>query len=288
MLPTIALPYDSAIPLPEGLFEPKRRNVLSRLGDAWPEPGWIGLPVPASAGAHAPGIRVESDGRLSAPRKLAVMDPLQPLVPLIARKEFAPLRVETIPTSSWAASLQNLLAPDVWTRFEQHAAEAAGGVCQLCGSGRGHQECHEIWTYHMPARSYEPGIQRLAGLLCLCRDCHEIFHPGLAVARGHRNEIIQRLCLLNAWDEQQYRRYAEWGNALAKSRSVIEWELDLTPFAQLGPFRVGPGWRLDFKENALISVTERAPDRHHRARIIGVKWSIGDYIGHPIRSPLPL
>lgn len=289
MLPTIALHYDGAIPLPEGLFEPKRRTVLSRLGDAWPEPGRIGLPIPRldPATAETLGVRVEGDGRASAARKQAVSDLLQPVVPLIARKDFAPLRIETIPSSSWASSLQNLLAPEVWARFDRLAIEIAGGVCQLCGSGRGHQECHEVWTYHSPARSYEPGIQRLEGLMCLCQECHEMFHPGLATARGHRNEIIQRLCLLNAWNEQEYRRYAEWGNALAKARSAIEWELDLTPFASLGPFHVSRGWRLDAKTNGLVSIAERAPDRYHRARIVGVKWSIGDYVGYPIRSPLP-
>jgi hypothetical protein len=289
MIPTIAQHYDAPIPLPEGLFEPKRRTVLPRLGDAWPEPGRIGLPVSRldHAAAQSLGARIEEDGRASALRKYAVSDLLQPIVPLIAKKDFAPLRVETIPASSWAASLQNLLAPEVWKRFERQAAEDAGRVCDLCGSGRGRQECHEVWTYHAPARSYEPGIQRLDGLMCLCVECHEIFHPGLAIARGHRNEIIQRLCLLNAWSELDYRRYAEWGNALSKARSAIEWELDLTPFAQLGPFEVGPGWRLDLKDNSLVSITERSPDRYHRARIVGVKWSIGDYVGYPIRSPLP-
>lgn len=289
MIPTITLHYDGTVPLPEGLFEPKRRTVLSRVGDAWPEPGRIGLPVRRldPAAAETLGVRLESDGRASAPRKQAVADLLQPVVPLIAKKDFAPLRIETLPSSSWASSLQNLLTTEVWTRFERLAAESAGGVCELCGSGRGQLECHEVWTYHSPARSYEPGIQRLDGLLCLCPECHEMFHPGLATARGHRNEIIQRLCLINAWSEREYRRYAEWGNALAKSRSAIEWELDLTPFASLGRFEVGPGWRLDPKDNGLVSIAERTPDRYHRARIVGVKWAIGDHVGYPIRSPLP-
>lgn len=289
MIPTFTLHYDGAIPMPEGLFEPKRRTVLSRLGDAWPEPGRIGLPVPRLIHAEAltRGARIETDGRASAPRKEAVTDRLQPMVPLIAKKDFTPLRIETIPASSWAASLQNLLTPEVWGRFEQQATDDAGGVCELCGSGRGRQECHEIWVYHAPERSYEPGIQRIEGLMCLCQDCHEVFHPGVAIARGHRNEIIQRLCLLNAWSEEEYRRYAEWGNTLSKTRAAIDWELDLTPFAHLGPFEVGQGWRLDIKDNSLISVVERAPNKYHRARIVGVKWSIGNYVGYPIRSPLP-
>lgn len=289
MIPTLTLHRDGLVPFPEDLFAARRRTALKRIGDAWPEPGRIGLPVHRldHERARALGARIEADGRVSAKRNDAVSDPLQPLVPLIARKEFLPLRVETVPASSWAASLHNLLDGETWTRIEREALEAGGGVCELCGSGFGRQECHEVWAYHAPELTYQPGIQRLEGLMCLCTDCHEIFHPGLAVARGHRNEIIRRLCLLNAWSEDEYRRYAEWGNALAKARAALEWELDLTPFARLGPFVVNAGWRLDPKDHSLVSLTERAPDVRHRARIVGVRWSIGDYVAHPIRSPLP-
>lgn len=241
------LRYDRGPAFPASLFERRTRTVLSSLGPGWPETGRMGLPIGKEHRpvALASGARQEEFGRVSIERKQAVLPTMQGFVPLIAQKEFAPLRIEMIPQTAFGASLKNLLTPNAWKAVRTRAYAAAGHVCQVCGSAHGAVECHEVWEYHTPASEEVWGVQTLKALLCLCKDCHAMFHPGLANLSGKSAEVAERTRLVNAWSISEYQQFSRWCNALHAFRSKFDWLLDLSEIPQLGTLEIDPKWSVD-------------------------------------------
>lgn len=247
------LRYDRGPAFPASLFERRTRTVLSKVGPGWPEPGRMGLPIPKEYRATAiqGGARAEEFGKVSIERKQAVLPTMQGFVPLIAQKEFAPLRIETIPQGSFGASLKNILTEGAWKAIRTRAYAAAGHVCQVCGSGHSAVECHEVWEYHTPASEETWGVQTLKALLCVCPDCHAMFHPGLANMRGKSAEVAERTRLVNAWSESEYQQFSRWCNALHAFRGKFDWLLDLSELPQLGMLDISETWSIDEERQCL-------------------------------------
>jgi 5-methylcytosine-specific restriction endonuclease McrA len=77
---------------------------------------------------------------------------------------------------AWLAAVRAMpyrdyLRTDWWQRFRADALRRAGGRCQLCG-GDGPLEVHHN-TY---ARL---GCERPEDVICICCDCHDLFHDVL-------------------------------------------------------------------------------------------------------------
>lgn len=84
-------------------------------------------------------------------------------------------------------------------------------------------ECHEIWAYDLEAKT-----QTLTGLICLCHDCHQCKHPGLAEIKGHGQDVIRHLSRINEWTEDEAKAYIRKAFIVWGIRSSYHWALDLT------------------------------------------------------------
>ena len=219
----------------------RTRVVLKRVGSGWPDRDRIGLPVPKSEHKRliTMGAGLDED-RVHVTRREVVAEGFQPYAPLAAAKSFCPLRIEMIPASAFGASLHNLLTPVCWKSFRRPAFLAAGYVCEVCGDA-GAVEAHEVWTYHAGDRPGW-GTQKLERLLCLCRACHEVFHPGLANLRGRLGVVRGRIALINDWHEADLSAWAAIADRDFLRRSRLSWTMDLSNFSAFGPLDIQARW----------------------------------------------
>lgn len=267
LTPDVAAAFGPAAP--EGLFARRQRQKLVKIGQDWPEPGHIGLPIPRSrwGDAIAFGARRHSTGqslkRLHVAKVSAVEPFLQPYVPLIARREFVPLRVEMHPKGLWGASLINLLDERAHKGVRTQAYSAAGYICEVCGSGQGAMEAWEHWSYEAPEPPAERGVMRLQRLVCVCKACHEMCRLDRA-AKAKRSEAAhQRMQAVNAWSPEEFVAYLDWARRLYTFRSGVRWSLDLSAISHLGRLTLGKAWLAGEEPGEFKATTHEGNVRVH-------------------------
>lgn len=153
--------------------------------------------------------------------------------PLLFKNE--PVVGDLIPSSSWGSSLANLLTKTSWDKLRHPIIETNHHVCQLCGNQKNELSIHEVWKYIYPSAEEMKqrdkfmvfGIQELKGFVCVCHDCHECFHLGLANANGRFDTVVARLKALNNWDQKTTDQYISAIFTRFDNASQINWMLNL-------------------------------------------------------------
>jgi len=105
------------------------------------------------------------------------------------------LRIEPIPVSTWGRSLSNLLPREEWDEIRNQVYREANYKCQICGSTDKEFHAHEQWLFNDTK-----AIQKLAGIICVCKTCHNCIHMGRSkmVYKASRIEIlIRHWCKVN-------------------------------------------------------------------------------------------
>jgi hypothetical protein len=251
------------------LFTERTRTVLKKLSNGWPGPDDICLPVPRTTHAEMRRLgAVIHDGKVSVARRDVVAVKFSAHAPLAASREFVPIRVEMIPSSAFGASLYNLLTKDCWKAFRKTSLLRAGLACEVCGYGGEPVEAHEVWTYHSGDRKGW-GVQRLRALLCLCHDCHEMFHPGLANVKGRSKVVRERLCAVNCWTDMEWSEFSVECDRDFARRSTKSWQMDLSQFAEFGELRIDSRWSCQGE-----TLTTKMPTGTSHAMIAGIPWSM--------------
>lgn len=195
-----------------------------------PRAGWndrIGLIGTAGSDADFAGWGA-TEGRhgWSIPRSRDVnIDALEKWLPRPARRTVVPHVVDLIPSSSWCASLANMLTGSSW-KVIRDVSTARAGACEECGAMGVPLECHEIWTY-----DDEAGVQTLAELRSVCGHCHETHHLGLASVRGRYPQTMLRLAALNRLMPHEIAAYEVEVFSRFDRRSTVAWTLDLSMIA---------------------------------------------------------
>lgn len=136
------------------------------------------------------------------------------------------LVLDLVPRSCWFSNLRSELPTKDWDRLRGARHAEAGHRCEICGARSLHRlECHERWSYDDDAPFL---VQRLDGLIALCRGCHEVKHLGLTQARGRLEPALAHFCRVNAVDRETAvgilrANFDEWAE-----RSRREWDLDIS------------------------------------------------------------
>ncbi len=109
-----------------------------------------------------------------------------------------PIMPDLIPSNS----LANLVTQESWNAIRQPHVERTDGRCQICTDRpKRSPDCHKIWAYSMLSDNAGPtyaGMQQLISLITVCERYHEMFHLGLARARGHGTAAEARLMDTNS------------------------------------------------------------------------------------------
>ncbi|MBP4081637.1 hypothetical protein [Aeromonas sp. MrichA-1] len=139
---------------------------------------------------------------------------------------------ELIPQTSWGSSLANMLTRDSWNKLRHPIIKENSNACQVCGARKNSLDIHEIWSYEFlygaDGKKIDWGIQHLEGLICVCKECHEIFHLGLANLNNRLDKVLERLRCINRWSPATTKNYCDevfnrWDKA-----SEVSWILDLS------------------------------------------------------------
>lgn len=135
------------------------------------------------------------------------------------------LTIELVPKTCWFTNVRSCVSSTVWNRLRRLTYEQAGYKCEVCGyhkrSGTFH--AHEVWFY-----DDDEHIQKLVALICLCPDCHEVKHIGLARIKGNWWRCIDRLSRINSYDRSTSLKYVDQCFTQWRIRSQHEWTLDIS------------------------------------------------------------
>ncbi|PPH67643.1 hypothetical protein C5C45_08725 [Rathayibacter rathayi] len=105
----------------------------------------------------------------------------------------------------------------------------AGKLCEICGDqSHGpfgkvqHPDCHEIWRFEM-----RDGVvtQVLAGLIALCKRCHNTQHIGRAL---DLEDVNDRLQLVNGWTHSEAQTDIRRAFRRLKLLEGLDVDLDLS------------------------------------------------------------
>lgn len=121
-----------------------------------------------------------------------------------------------------------------WDKLSKTLRERADYVCAYCGER--HPEAygtalHEEWEYTVEEVGDKLiGTYHLKSLKCVCKNCHNVCHPGAAAYFEGKgvDEVIERYCKINDVDEDtakiDYMLTRLYGSMLAAQ--VDEWKLE--------------------------------------------------------------
>lgn len=118
-----------------------------------------------------------------------------------------------------------------WDILRKQVASAAWDVCQICGGiGPEHPvECHEIWEYND-----ETKVQKLAGMIALCPNCHMVKHFGFARISGKEDQAFSHFMKVNGLKKIQAEAEITKAFDIWRKRSTIDWTLDLSGLERYG------------------------------------------------------
>ena len=153
------------------------------------------------------------------------------------------LTIDMIPKCNWGENLHTYLDPQVWDAVRREVYQEFGYKCAACGKPNTAFHCHEVWQFND-----KKCIQKLAGFLCLCEDCHNIKHWGRTVAVTHRgnypmhylDELAEHFCRVNNCTKEDFALHkVEAGDRWQKrtrKRYVLDW-------GKFSPERIEEEWR---------------------------------------------
>lgn len=149
------------------------------------------------------------------------------LLPIRDRPGLDPpyIRINLIPQSSWGRNLRSMMTPDQWRSFKRERVySTTGSLCLVCG-GRGPEwpvEADEVWQF-----DDAKGVQRLAAVVPLCPDCHEVRSAGLATTNGRAEIAARHLAWVERDKPQNARRRIADSLTVWQKRSRRRWSIDL-------------------------------------------------------------
>lgn len=153
-----------------------------------------------------------------------------PLDLKLAEKKL-PLTIELVPSTCFYDNLRSTLPKDLWDYLRKKTYAKAKNRCEVC-HGRGPNwpvECHEIWQY-----DDKKNVQKLAGLIALCPECHLVKHFGFSQIQGHAELSAEHLAKVNGWTKKQAEKHIESSFERWEERSQRRWDQDLSWLKQFG------------------------------------------------------
>ena len=140
------------------------------------------------------------------------------------------LNFELVPDGCWHSNLRYELPPKMWDVVRRDAYSRANGKCMICGVPTSRLDAHERWSY-----DEKNGIQKLADVIAVCKDCHSVIHIGYTQLKGDENRAIDHFMKVNNCSYADYRKALGAANEEHKRlNKVSEWRLDLSWLKRVG------------------------------------------------------
>jgi hypothetical protein len=178
---------------------------------------------------------------------------------------------DLIPSTSWGASLANLLTKKSWDMLRHPLISKNNNICEMCGTKHKVLDVHEVWSYWIFSENenaivsstmpLKVGIQRLEGLLTICHECHKCFHLGKASVDGEIDRVLERLSMINGWSQAEGRSYYQTVSKRWASLSKHNWVLDFSKIKHPDGFLTikSPWARVDKDKRFLTAPNKYGP-----------------------------
>ena len=133
------------------------------------------------------------------------------------------LTFEVVPEECWYSNLRSVLKPADWDIVRKEAYARAGGRCSICGRPA-RLEAHEKWSY-----DEERALQKLEGVIALCRSCHEVKHISRTYAMGRGVDAMEHFMRVNKCSQMDFHAALERANEEYLRRNRVEgWVTDIS------------------------------------------------------------
>lgn len=133
------------------------------------------------------------------------------------------LTFEMVPEECWYSNLRSVLKPADWDIVRKEAYARAGGRCSICGRPA-RLEAHEKWSY-----DEERALQKLEGVIALCRSCHEVKHISRTYAMGRGVDAMEHFMRVNKCSQMDFHAALERANEEYLRRNRVEgWVTDIS------------------------------------------------------------
>lgn len=134
------------------------------------------------------------------------------------------LKIELVPDGCWHSNLRSVLTVEQWNIIKAKARKNAGGKCSVCGRKTNCLDAHERWSY-----DEKKGIQKLVGIVAVCKDCHSVIHIGRTAVAGDIERAENHYMKVNGATYAEYRAALKEANEEHKRRNeVSEWAMDVS------------------------------------------------------------
>lgn len=241
---------------------------------------WLDVPFQEKDEAKAFGARWDPAAkRWFAPRpgieglaRWAAREDVPELLPGEDRGFGSGLFVDLVPSSCWFTNVRSCVSVQDWERLRRMLLRRARYQCEACRRGEDRDakrwlEAHERWSFDWATRT-----QKLVRLICLCTDCHQATHYGLAQVRGREAAAFAHLRTVTGMSEHAARDHVREAFALWRHRSQTSWSLDLTMLTDAGITLAEPpraGERGGIAERELLAQQQREPSMRGQPRPAG-------------------
>ncbi len=139
------------------------------------------------------------------------------------------LDIEYVPPTLRYSSFYRVFTRGEWERMRDDMEKESLGRCQICGD-KGDLNLDPMWVY-----DDEKHVQRLEGLVLLCRMCHYARHFGIAtrlVDAGMLDyyELVEHVCKANSYSRKEFEKHKREALETWQERSQYKWKRDLSRY----------------------------------------------------------
>jgi uncharacterized membrane protein YgaE (UPF0421/DUF939 family) len=140
------------------------------------------------------------------------------------------LEVELVPETCFFSNVRSVLSKTQWTNLSKQVRSIVHDICEICGSStRQPLHAHEVW--HYDSVNY---IQKLIGMVALCRSCHRVKHFGFAQMQGREEQALKHLMKINKITKKEAEGHITNSFQQWTERSKHHWKLDISYLSEYG------------------------------------------------------
>ncbi len=165
------------------------------------------------------------------------------------------LTIELVPPLTWQRNVRSVVATNTWdglrwyfgaTLFPTYPLDIdfpnrpfhAKLKCAYCETEQESLHLHEEWSY-----DDKNAVQCLVGLRPVCSKCHLTKHMGYANTVGRTDEALAHLANVNGWTRRQAKAHSDRAFAIWKTRSGINYLLDVSYLKRyIPPTKIHMNW----------------------------------------------
>jgi hypothetical protein len=138
------------------------------------------------------------------------------------------------PKSCWCRNIRYAIDPNDRERVETFVFTRAKHRCELCKkctSDHSSLELQARWEYDTSDNSH---VQRLARLMAICSECHDVTHFGKSSMNGKKDQALHHLKTVNRMNDTEVKEHVDASFQKRRDMDSHTWQIDLSLLTKNG------------------------------------------------------